>query len=221
MEEKRIIQPIVQNFVNDKQNYSGDPVISLFQSNTHYTGHYLKYIDKFNELIKTDKKLNKIYKLIISNQSINNIYKRLMMILAGIKLFDENSPVYRNSSQIYNHELYWKSITNQTDSTRQLTKCKNKLFNSNEDLNNFYKKFVDLGVKEFGSGWLWICVKTDTNKLDVFTTHDSKVPFDNSNMKILAVVDLWEHAFYLDYPANKKKYLEESFKILNWKYIMS
>jgi len=147
------------------------------------------------------------------------------LILAGIKMFDENTPVYRNSSQIYNHELYWKSITNMKDSTKQLGLCKNKLFSSNEEFDNFYKKFVDLGVKEFGSGWLWICLKTDTKtnttKLDVFTTHDSKVPFDDSNTKILGIIDLWEHAFYLDYPANKKKYLEESFKILNWKYLLS
>ena len=112
-------------------------------------------------------------------------------------MFDENTPVYRNSSQIYNHELYWKSITNIKDSTKQLTQCKNKLFNSNEEFNNFYKKFVDLGVKEFGSGWLWICLQTDTKKLDVFTTHDSKVPFNDSNTKILAVIDLCGTCFLL------------------------
>ena len=110
-----------------------------------------------------------------------------------------------------------KSIINEFDSTAQLKQYKSKLFKSNEEFESFYKKFVDKGVGEFGSGWIWICKKIKENKLDVFTTHDSKVPFDDSNTKILGVVDLWEHAYYLDYPADRKKYLEESFKTLNWK----
>lgn len=210
-----VIKPIIPTFVNDKSNYAGAPTISLFQSNTHYSGHYLKYIKKFNELVQTDQILNKIYNL-IKNSNMRD-QQRMILIMGGIKMFGENTQVYRNSSQIYNHELYWISIINQSDSTAQLKEYKSKLFKSNEEFNNFYKKFVDEGVGEFGSGWIWICKKKNENKLDVFTTHDSKVPFDDSNTKILGVVDLWEHAYYLDYPADRKKYLEESFKTLNWK----
>jgi Fe-Mn family superoxide dismutase len=212
---QEIIKPIIPTFVNDKHNYAGSPTISLFQSNTHYSGHYLKYIKKFNELIQTDKTLNKIYNLIINSNMKDK--QRMILIMGGIKMFGENTPVYRNASQIYNHELYWISIINESDSTAQLKQYKSKLFKSNEEFNNFYKKFIDLGVGEFGSGWIWICKKKNENKLDVFTTHDSRVPFDDSNTKILGVVDLWEHAYYLDYPADRKKYLEESFKTLNWK----
>ncbi len=212
---QKVIKPIIPTFVNDKPNYPGAPTISLYQSNTHYSGHYLKYINKFNELIQTDKTLNKIYNLIINSNMKDK--QRMILIMGGIKMFGENTPVYRNASQIYNHELYWNTITNLSDSSNQLEKSKSKLFKSDEEFNNFYKKFIDLGVGEFGSGWLWICFKNNENKLDVFTTHDSKVPFDDSNTKILGVVDLWEHAYYLDYPADRKKYLEESFKTLNWK----
>lgn len=220
--EKQIIKPIIPNFVNMKSDYVGSPILSLEQNNIHYSGHYIKYINKFNELIKSDKQLNKIYNLIISKFNIddknnNNNEQRNILILAGIKFFNEKTQVYRNSSQIYNHELYWKTITDINNSTVQLKKLKYKLFNSDTEFDNFYKKFVDEGNKEFGSGWIWICKQINESKLDVFTTHDSKVPFDDTNIKILGVVDLWEHAFYIDYPADKKKYLELSFKTLNWK----
>lgn len=212
----QIIKPIIPSFVNDKPNYAGAPVISLYQSNTHYSGHYLKYINKFNELVSTNKQLNKIYNMILEKFTKNEYACRNMLILSGIKMFEESTPIYRNSSQIYNHELYWNSIIDKNTSTTQLNTLKSKLFKSEDDFNSFYKKFIDLGVGEFGSGWLWICYNFNDSKLDVFTTHDSKVPFDDSNRKILGTVDLWEHAFYLDYPADKKKYLEESFKTLNW-----
>ncbi len=211
---QKVIKPIIPTFVNDKPNYAGSPTISLYQSNVHYSGHYLKYINKFNELIYTDKVLNKIYNHIMDS-NMKEQY-RMYLIMAGIKMFEEKTAIYRNASQIYNHELYWNTITDLSNSSEQLKKSKSKLFKSIEEFNNFYKKFIDLGVGEFGSGWLWISKKINENKLDVFTTHDSKVPFDDTNTKILGVVDLWEHAYYLDYPADRKKYLEESFKTLNW-----
>ncbi len=211
---QKVIKPIIPTFVNDKPNYAGSPTISLYQSNVHYSGHYLKYINKFNELINTDKVLNKIYNHIMDS-NMKNQY-RMYLIMAGIKMFEEKTAIYKNASQIYNHELYWNTITDLSNSSVQLKKFKSKLFKSDKEFDEFYKKFIDLGVGEFGSGWIWISKKINENKLDVFTTHDSKVPFDDSDNKILGVVDLWEHAYYLDYPADRKKYLEESFKTLNW-----
>lgn len=221
---KQIIKPVVPNFVEShdiesevSQEYIGDPVISLYQNRTHYNGHYLKYINKFNELIETDKTLKKINKLIESKFLKE---QRILLLLAGIKMFDEKTPVYRNSSQIYNHELYWNTITNLVNSTQELSNNFNKLFKSQEEYKNLYDKFIKEGIAQFGSGWLWIYYDVPNNKLDVFTTHDSHVPFDNDDMKILGVIDLWEHAYYLDYQADRKKYLEESFKTINWKKLL-
>lgn len=218
----QIIIPVIPDFMIDSKieseniikEYIGNPSISLYQNKTHYEGHYMKYINKFNELIDTDKILNKINSLIKSNYPDQ---QRILLILAGIKMFDQNSPIYRNSSQIYNHELYWKTISNEINSNQQFSNCFNNLFNSKEEFNNFYTKFINEGIAHFGSGWLWIYYNVENKKLDVFTTHDSVVPFDNENIKIVGVIDLWEHAYYLDYQANRKKYLEETFKILNWK----
>ncbi len=215
--EKKIIYPIEPDFIMKNQNYVGYSVISLYQNKTHYSGHYLKYINKLNELIESDSKYKKIFGLVKKNFSYNNNEEiRMLLILTGIKLFDSNTQVYRNSSQIYNHDLYWKTLTTESESSNSFNKLKNTLFGSDQDLKIFQNKFIDEGTKHFGSGWLWI-YKTN-GILDVFTTHDSAVPFDSdfTDKKILGVIDLWEHAYYLDYQSDRKKYLEESFKVLDW-----
>ncbi len=213
--DKKIIYPIEPDFIFRNQNYVGYSIISLYQNKTHYSGHYLKYINKLNELLESDPKYKKIFELIKKNFSSNNNEElRMLLILSGIKLFEHNTPVYRNSSQIYNHDLYWKTLTTESESSNSFNRLKNNLFKSDNEIKLFHDKFIDEGTKHFGSGWLWIC--KSGNKLDVFTTHDSEVPFDTPDKKILGVIDLWEHAYYLDYQSDRKKYLEESFKVLDW-----
>ena len=214
---EKVIKPVKPNFLTFNTNYTGAPILSLYQNKTHYTGHYIKYINKFNELLETEPRMNKIYNLIMKKSFNSDIDYRVLLIMSGIKMFEQNTTVYQNASQIYNHELYWQSITDITDSANQLNNLKQKLFTSDKQFDDFKKKFIDSGLKEFGSGWLWISRNIPTNELDVFTTHDSKVPFNNENTEILGVIDLWEHAYYLDYPADRKKYLEGSFQTLNWK----
>jgi Fe-Mn family superoxide dismutase len=212
---EQIIFPIKPNFLQNNNEYIGYSVLSLHQNRTHYNGHYMKYIKKLNELIINDDKYNKIYNLI--KQKYSKDEYKMLLLLTGIKLFDHDTLVYRNASQIYNHELYWNTITTINNSIELLKIYKNQIFLTDDDLLLFNKKFVDEGVKHFGSGWLWIFFNYSNNRLDVSTTHDSVVLFDSSNTKILGVIDLWEHAYYIDYESDRKKYLEESLKILNWK----
>jgi len=211
-----------------RRDFIGEPNLSKKQSNVHYQGHYMKYIKKFNLLIAesirnfvssdssripaTDKKLYKLYKK-------SKCYKdfRNTLIIASINFFDENSDVYHNASQIYNHELYWSTLTTKKESLMQLCKLKNKLFTNEHKLSCFYEKFINDGISHFGSGWLWIYYDNINKKISTMTTHDSKIP--KNNIKILGCIDLWEHAYYIDYESDRKKYLEKSFQIINWEKI--
>lgn len=190
-----------------------EPYIKEHQTKVHYTGHYLKYINNFNKSFETEEKLIKIYSD-LKKKNISSKNLRNSLLLSIVELYNPDSDLVHNTAQIYNHELYWKTIIKPNDSETHLINLKNKLFYTNEHYNSFYNNFITLGSKHFGSGWLWIILKD--NKLDVITTHDAIIPYEK---KILGVIDLWEHAYYLDYESERKKYLENMFKMIDWKRI--
>jgi Fe-Mn family superoxide dismutase len=188
------------------------PYITEKQTRVHYQGHYMKYINNFNKLLETDNKLKKIY-CEIKKKVNDNIFKKILLLII-VDLFDSTTDIVHNTAQIYNHELYWKTIIIAEKSLDSLCNLKNKLFNSHDIFTSFYNKFINEGVKHFGSGWLWIIFNNGI--VDVITTHDAIIPYTE---KILGVIDLWEHAYYLDYEAERKKYLENMFKMINWNKI--
>lgn len=200
-----VLQPITIDF----KLY--EPQIKEKQTSVHYNGHYLKYVNNFNKLLIDNKNLKNIF-CKVKEHSTKNFKKTLLLLI--VELFDPNSNLVHNVAQIYNHELYWKTITNSQKSLSSLCYYKNNLFNSDELYNSFYNKFISLGTKHFASGWLWIIF--NNNSLDVITTHDAIIPL---NKKILGVIDLWEHSYYLDYEANRKGYLERVFLLIDWDYI--
>lgn len=190
-----------------------EPIIKEKQTEAHYKGHYLKYVNNLNKFIKENETLMELYSK--SKKSTKNKKFRKIFLLTIVELFDKNSDIVHNTAQIYNHELYWSSMTSLTKSIESFCNYKKTLFDSDNDYNIFYHKYIDLGTKHFGSGWLWIIY--NGNKLDIIATHDAFIPLEH---KILAVIDLWEHAYYLDYMYERKTYLEKSFKLLNWEKII-
>lgn len=215
-----IIKPIKPDFLNKTYDYIGYPFLSKDQNLTHYSGHYLKYIKNFNKEICENEKLKKIYNIIITDNHLHNNSRKLF-ILSVINLFNTNTDIYHNCSQIYNHELYWKTLDFNKDSIQKLCYQKNKLFINESDFNDFFNKFITKGLSHFGSGWLWILFDKNKKILDIETSHDSIVLLNDDNRIILGCIDLWEHAYYIDYKADKKKYLEKSFLIINWNYLFN
>jgi Fe-Mn family superoxide dismutase len=186
-----------------------EPLLKEKQTTVHYNGHYKKYINNLNQIINDNKTIKEIYcktKKIVESAKFKKLF-----LLVIIDLFKDNMDIVNNASQIYNHELYWKTMTNTSESLQSFCKNKNQLFRSQEDYKEFYNKYISLGSKHFGSGWLWIIY--NNNKLDVMTTHDATIPVE---YKILGVIDLWEHAYYLDYEYERKKYLIKTFYLINW-----
>jgi Fe-Mn family superoxide dismutase len=199
----QIIQPIKIDFK------ILSPYITETQTKIHYEGHYMKYINNFNNLLQTDNKLKKIY-CELKRTIDDKIFKNSLLLII-VELFDENSDIVHNTAQIYNHELYWKTIISSEQSLNSLCCLKHQLFKSHDIFSSFYNKFISYGTKHFGSGWLWIVF--NNGMLDIITTHDAIIPY---TQQILGVIDLWEHAYYLDYQSERKKYLENMFKMINW-----
>jgi Fe-Mn family superoxide dismutase len=188
------------------------PYITEKQMTVHYNGHYMKYINNFNDYLNNNEKIKKIYCQIKKNTTEDTFKKTLLLFI--VESFDVNSDIVHNSAQIYNHELFWKTIVPIEKSVCVLCSVKHKLFESHDTFVLFYNKFINEGVKHFASGWLWIIFLN--NKLDIITTHDAIIPY---SQQILGVIDLWEHSYYLDYESERKKYLENMFKIIDWSRI--
>jgi len=186
--------------------------LSIKQNDVHYTGHYLKYIENFNKLMNNNI-IKTIYKKYDPSQQRN------LFLLAIILFYDKEkkTPIYKNVAQIFNHELYWNSLIDTEESINLLRKYKNELFINIDHLKKFYIDFIDRGIAQFGSGWLWI-YKNDDGILDVMTTHDADVPI---HIRFYIVIDLWEHAYYIDYEYQRKKYLEKIFRYINWNNVIN
>ena len=192
--------------------------LSVKQNDVHYTGHYLKYIENFNKLMN-----NNIINIIYKKYNPTQPNTRYLFLLAVVMYYDKykKTPIYKNCAQIFNHELYWNSLIDTNESINLLRKYKNKLFTSLDHFKKFYTDFIDRGLAQFGSGWLWIYRNYDNNLngiLDVMTTHDADVPI---HIHLYLVIDLWEHAYYVDYEYQRKKYLENIFRYINWNHIIN
>lgn len=165
-----MLKPIEINFT------TFEPIIKEKQTEAHYKGHYLKYINNLNNFLKKDKTLKEIY--CQTQKMVENNKFRKTLLLSIVNLFDQKSDIVHNAAQIYNHELYWSSMTSQSQSLDSFCNNKKVLFNLENDYINFYDKYLELGTKHFGSGWLWFIY--NNGKLDIVTTHDAIIPLNQN-----------------------------------------
>jgi Fe-Mn family superoxide dismutase len=115
-----------------------------------------------------------------------------------------NERQINNALQIYNHNIFWESMKIDT-----INNC------ISQDILN---KFINSANSMFGSGWTWLIQHIETKSIDVINTKDAQRPSDS--YKILAVLDLWEHAYYLQYYSDRKQFIEIFVrKLLNYDYI--
>ncbi len=173
-----------------------DPVISSDTVRYHYGKHTKKYFENIAEFSKGTKfeKENSLDKLVE-------------------KCSQMDDKLANNVRQAWNHVFYWNCLSPKNKSgkpSNALLALINSKFGS---FDSFKKKFAEQGVAGFGSTWTWLVLKD--GKLAIETTQDSDIP----NATLLLVVDFWEHSYYLDSPADKKKYAEEIWNIINWDFV--
>lgn len=166
-----------------------EPIISKETFDEHYSHHYKGYLRKTNKLI------NGMYK-----------DKNLKEIIKSTKQQD----LYNNAAQVWNHEFYWNSLTTETvKPSKNLTDIIKKSCHSIPSLKN---KIIEEGNKHFGSGWIWAIKKKD--QIEIITTSNAEIPKNP-----LMTIDIWEHAYYLDYKYNKNQYLKNIIKLINWNFL--
>jgi Fe-Mn family superoxide dismutase len=171
---------------------------------SHYK-HYLYYTNNLNKAVLGTK---------YENLSIEEVLKTL----------DISDPVIRNNAGgYYNHSLYFKNISPKAGG-EPIDTLASSINNNFGSFSNFKTLFKETASKQFGSGWVWLVVDK-TGVLQLTTTQDQ----DNPLMTYAPVVgfhgtpilgiDLWEHAYFLDYQYKKKNYIDAFFNVLNWEKV--
>ena len=176
-----------------------EPVISATTVNIHYNKHHKNYLDKLNNV------LNKIgYNY---QDSIENI-----IINIDSFPFEYRDDILFNAGGVLNHNLYWKSMNQSIKLPHgKLLDGINNTYGSYE---NFKKEFIDTAKKLMGSGYTFL-VLDKHNKLKIINTSNQDSPYSYGFIPLLNL-DLWEHAYYLDYLNNRNTYVDEILTIIDY-----
>jgi len=169
-----------------------EPVISSKTIEFHYGKHHMAYVNNLNNLLKGTA---------LEKASIEEI------------ILKEEGGIFNNAAQIWNHTFYWECLRaplNSNIPTGDLALAIDKNF---ESFDNFKQKFSHAAATLFGSGWVWLV--TDGKKLDIIQESNAGNPLTKS-LKPLLTIDVWEHAYYIDYQNRRADYINNFWSIVNW-----
>ena len=176
-----------------------EPYISENTFSYHYGKHHLAYVNNLNNLIKDTE---------LSTQTIDKI------ILATAKDTSKTG-VFNNAAQVWNHTFYWHSMRPQGGGEPK-GNLREQIEKDFGGFQKFVEEFKNAGATQFGSGWAWLVL--ENGKLKVTKTPNADMPLVHGQ-KPLITVDVWEHAYYLDYQNRRPDYLGIFLeKLANWEF---
>ena len=172
-----------------------EPAVSAKTLSYHHGKHHKAYIDKTNAAIEGGDLAD----------------KSLEAVIASARNSDQG--LFNNSAQSWNHGFYWHSMAaEETSASDELKSMIDSTFGSVDGLK---EKLAERGAGHFASGWVWLAEKG--GKLSIEETHDGDTLADQDGVNPLLVIDLWEHAYYLDHQNKRPEYLEQVVdNKLNW-----
>ena len=173
-----------------------EPVISAETLRLHHGKHHKKYVDTMNQLLEKEP------------QGIHPSAASLEEVVRQAK-----GKLFNNAGQAWNHDFYWNSL-----SPRRQRPAGALLHRLEKDFGS-YERFVDqfsaAAIGQFGSGWAWLAEKD--GRLQVMATPNAESPMAQG-IKCLLTVDVWEHAYYVDYRNERERYVSAIVDRLNWEF---
>jgi Fe-Mn family superoxide dismutase len=162
----------------------------------HHGKHHKTYVDNLNKLVQDKPEAGKtLEEIILSAQG----------------------PMFNNAAQIWNHDFFWKSMRpgGGGEPTGDLAKKITEDFGSSKE---FAAKFTAAATTQFGSGWAWLVLQD--GKLAVTATSNADLPLKHGQ-KALLTIDVWEHAYYIDYRNARAKFIETFLNsLVNWDFAL-
>ena len=178
------------------------PQISSRTLDFHYDKHHHAYAANLNKLIDgTD----------LFGEAIESIIKKTANNADQMGIFN-------NAAQVWNHTFYWQSMKPGGGGV-PTGPIAEKIDSYSGGYDNFIKEFKNAALSQFGSGWAWLVLKN--GKLEIMKTSNADTPIAHG-LKPLLTVDVWEHAYYLDYQNKRGDYIDAFVKnLINWEFVNS
>ncbi len=176
------------------------PIITANTLSFHYGKHHKTYLDNLNKLVADGA---------MAEMSLEQIVR------ASAGQADKVA-IFNNAAQVWNHTFYWNSLKPQGGGSPTGTLA-TQIDASFGNLDNFKKEFAATAVGQFGSGWAWLVNAGDT--LKIVKTGNAETPLTQQGVTPLLTVDVWEHAYYLDFQNRRADYVNAVLdRLLNWDF---
>ncbi|MCG9722602.1 superoxide dismutase [Fe] [Shewanella sp. Isolate7] len=175
-----------------------EPHISQETIEYHYGKHHNTYVVKLNGLVEGTE---------LAEKSLEDIVKT------------STGGIFNNAAQIWNHTFYWNCLAPNAGgaATGDIAAAIDAAFGS---FDAFKAQFTDAAVNNFGSAWTWLVKKAD-GSLAIVNTSNAATPLTEEGVTPLLTVDVWEHAYYIDYRNVRPDYMAAFWNLVNWEFVNS
>lgn len=179
--------------------YAQDALVPHISAETleyHYGKHHKTYVDKLNGMIPGTE---------FEGKSLEDIIKT------------SSGGVFNNAAQIWNHTFYWNCLSPNGggEATGAVGDAIKAAFGS---FDAFKEEFSNSAAGNFGSGWTWLVKKAD-GSVAIVNTSNAETPLTDDSVTPILTVDVWEHAYYIDYRNSRPNYLTAFWALVNWDFV--
>ncbi len=170
------------------------PFVSEEQMDYHYNKHHATYFKKLNALVQGKEE---------EQHSLETLIKK------------SSGGIFNNAAQSWNHTFFWNcmSPSGGGQPTGRLKQAIERDFGSMSD---FIKQFSDAAATLFGSGWAWLAAN-EAGRLEIMPLSNADTPLHHNKTPILTL-DVWEHAYYIDYRNERPRFIEQFKDVINWDF---
>ena len=184
--------------------YAEDALVPHMSAETlqyHYGKHHRAYVNKTNELIGGDQQL--------SGASLAQVVREAKR--------NGDNKLFNNSAQLWNHSFFWQCLA-PSQGQAPSGKLAHLIDDGFGNAENLLAKLKEEAVNHFASGWAWLVL--DKGALRITSLHDADTPIAHEGMVPLFTLDVWEHAYYIDYRNERPKFADAVLaNIVNWDFV--
>lgn len=174
------------------------PVISEETLDYHYGKHHKAYVDKLNSLVQgTDFEGKTLEEVILSSEGA----------------------IFNNAAQAWNHTFYWNCLNTPKENNLPKGELLEKILQTFGTFETFVKQFSNTAINNFWSGRTWL-VKDQEGNLKILNTSNAGNPLTEGDTPLLTI-DVWEHAYYIQYRNARAAYIQSIFSLINWDFVKS